>query len=59
MSPPVSLDEPWVAIDQTRWLYFPQYGEWHGWAPGEDGLFVYTVAEFRRIYPDAPAWDAA
>lgn len=52
-------DEPWTAPDGTRWLYMPQYREWHGWQPGEDGLWVRSAEEFRRTYPDAPAWDQA
>lgn len=50
-------EEPWVASDGTHWLYFPQYGEWHGWEPGEEGLFMMTIPEFRRTYPEAPAMD--
>ena len=50
-------EEPWIAGDGTRWLYFAQFGEWHGWVPGEDGLFVYPLVEFRAVYPDAPNWD--
>lgn len=49
--------DPWEPGDGTRWLYFPQFREWHGWVPGEDGLFIQDVAEFREIYPDAPSWE--
>jgi hypothetical protein len=47
----------WDAPDGTRWMYFRQYGQWHGWQPGEDGLWIYTPDRFRRSYPDAPDWD--
>lgn len=46
-------DEPWQAPDGTRWLHFAKWGEWHGWEPGEDGLFVMTEEEFRHFYPEA------
>ena len=51
--------KPWEAGDGTRWLYFPQFREWHGWVPGEDGLFVLDEGEFRRGYPEAPRLEAA
>jgi hypothetical protein len=47
-------DQPWVAGDGTHWLWFPVFGEWYGWMPGEAGLWCYPDEEFRRIY-DAPA----
>jgi hypothetical protein len=43
-------DEPWEAPDGTQWLHFPAFGEWHGWQPGEDGLWVLSEAEFARDY---------
>lgn len=39
--------------DGTRWLHFPAFGEWHGWQPGEDGLWIYSEAEFANMYPGA------
>jgi hypothetical protein len=48
----VNDPEPWHAPDGTRWLYFPQYQEWHGWTPGEDGLYVKTPEEFCGTYPE-------
>ncbi len=43
--------QPWEAPDGTRWLWFPQFCEWHGWMPGEDGLRILTPEEFRGSYP--------
>jgi hypothetical protein len=51
-------EQVWEAGDGTRWMYFPQFGEWHGWMPGEDGLWVRTAEEFHDWYPEAPPWDA-
>jgi hypothetical protein len=48
------LEVPWVSGDGTHWLWFPVFGEWYGWMPGEAGLWCYPDEEFRRIY-DAPA----
>lgn len=48
-------EAPWEAGDGTRWLYFPQFREWHGWNDGEDGLFILDAAGFRAVYPEAPA----
>jgi len=45
---------PWEAPDGTRWLWFPQYGEWHGWEPGEDGLWLLAADEFAALYPKGP-----
>lgn len=45
-------DEPWVASDGTCWLHFPEFGEWTGWQPGEDGLWVMAEAEFAHLYPE-------
>jgi hypothetical protein len=44
--------QPWEAPDGTRWLWFPQFGEWHGWIPGEDGLWILTPEEFRDSHPE-------
>ena len=46
--------EPWEAPDGTLWLHFPNWGNWQGWMPGEDGLFVMDEYDFRCAYPDAP-----
>ena len=51
--------EPWEADDGSRWLYFPQFREWHGWMPGEDGLWVQTIQDMDRFYPQHPMWDNA
>ena len=50
MPPDGTGDEPWEAPDGTLWLHFPQYGEWHGWQSGEDGLWILSDEEFRQIY---------
>jgi hypothetical protein len=44
--------QPWEAPDGTRWLWFPRFGEWHGWMPGEDGLWILTPEEFRDSHPE-------
>jgi hypothetical protein len=53
----LGLDVPWVTPEGDCWLYFPQFRQWHGWHPGEDGLWVRTIEEFRGSYPDAPRVD--
>jgi len=51
------MDVPWVASDGTRWLYSAHFNEWTGWLPGEDGVWIIPVAEFRASYPEAPQID--
>jgi len=48
----------WEAPDGTRWFYFPPWREWTGWQPHEDGHWQLSAEDFRRLYPDAPPWDA-
>lgn len=55
---PVSGNAPWEASDGTRWLHTAGIG-WTGWEPGEPGVWIMTPSEFRRVYPEAPTWDAA
>lgn len=43
-------ERPLEAPDGTRWLHFPELGEWTGWQPGEDGTWSLTEEEFARIY---------
>jgi hypothetical protein len=45
------------ARDGTRWFHhhaFPD-GEWSGWEPGEEGVWVRTQAEMERWYPEVVA----
>jgi hypothetical protein len=50
----------WVAADGTHWFWTGgKINAWTGWMPHEDGHWLLTSEEFRRIYPEAPAWDTA
>lgn len=45
------------ADDGTRWVYAPlPEGEWTGFEPGEEGVWIRTQAEMERNYPEVIAY---
>ena len=47
----------WQALDGTVWSWAGDETGWQGWEPGGDKSWTKSPAEFRRRYPDGPAWD--
>lgn len=55
MCPGGVSNEVFVSAEGTQWMHFPAFGEWHGWQPHEDGLFVMAEHEFERYYGEERA----